>query len=102
VHTPEFPFEHNLENVRPAVQQTRVEYPVVIDNDYSVWRAFKNQYWPALYMIDTRGRVRERQFGEGEYERSERTIQRLLAEAGVTGVAKRHCARRGRRVRSRG
>ena len=84
VHTPEFPFEHNLDNVRRAVQQMRVEYPVVIDNDYSIWRAFRNQYWPALYMIDTRGRIREHQFGEGEYERSERAIQRLLSEAGVT------------------
>ena len=52
VHTPEFPFEHNVDNVRRAVQQLRVEYPVVIDNDYSIWRAFKNQYWPALYLVD--------------------------------------------------
>jgi thiol-disulfide isomerase/thioredoxin len=87
VHTPEFPFEHNLDSVRRAVQQMRVEYPVVIDNDYSIWRAFRNQYWPALYMIDARGRVRDKQFGEGEYERSERTVQRLLAQAGVTGIA---------------
>ena len=86
VHTPEFPFEHHLDNVRRAVQQMRVEYPVVIDNDYSIWRAFRNQYWPALYLIDPRGRIRERQFGEGEYERSERAIQRLLSEAGVTGM----------------
>jgi thiol-disulfide isomerase/thioredoxin len=86
VHTPEFPFEHNLDNVRRAVQQMRVEYPVVIDNDYAIWRAFRNQYWPALYTIDVRGRIREHQFGEGEYERSERAIQRLLAEAGVTGI----------------
>ena len=83
VHTPEFPFEHNLDNVRRAVQQMNVPYPVVIDNDYSIWRAFRNQYWPALYVIDPRGRIRERQFGEGEYERSERAIQRLLSEAGV-------------------
>jgi thiol-disulfide isomerase/thioredoxin len=87
VHTPEFPFEHNLDNVRRAVQQMRVPYPVVIDNDYSIWRAFKNQYWPALYVIDARGRIREHQFGEGEYERSERAIQRLLSEAGVTGIS---------------
>jgi thiol-disulfide isomerase/thioredoxin len=85
VHTPEFPFEHNLDNVRRAVQQMKVPYPVVIDNDYSIWRAFRNQYWPALYVIDVRGRIREHQFGEGEYERSERAIQRLLSEAGVTG-----------------
>ena len=87
VHTPEFPFEHNIDNVRRAVRQMKVEYPVVIDNDYSIWRAFKNQYWPALYMIDARGRVREHQFGEGEYPRSERAIQRLLSEAGVTGIS---------------
>jgi hypothetical protein len=86
VHTPEFGFEHNLDNVRRAVQQMNVPYPVVIDNDYSIWRAFRNQYWPALYVIDPRGRIRERQFGEGEYERSERAIQRLLSEAGVTGI----------------
>ena len=87
VHTPEFPFEHNIDNVRRAVRQMKVEYPVVIDNDYSIWRAFKNQYWPALYMIDARGRVREHQFGEGEYPRSELAIQRLLSEAGVTGIS---------------
>ena len=86
VHTPEFPFEHNLDNVRRAVQQMKVDYPVVIDNDYSIWRAFSNQYWPALYFIDARGRVRQHHFGEGEYESSERTIQRLLSEAGVAGI----------------
>ena len=88
VHTPEFPFEHNLENVRRAVQQMRVEYPVVIDNDYSIWRAFRNQYWPALYLLDPHGRIRERQFGEGEYEKSERAIQRALSEAGVANSSK--------------
>ena len=87
VHTPEFPFEHNLDNVRRAVQQGRIDYPVVIDNDYTIWRTFKNQYWPALYFVDARGQVREHQFGEGEYERSEATIQRLIAEAGVTGIS---------------
>jgi len=86
VHTPEFAFEQNVDNVRRAVQQLRIEYPVVIDNDYSIWRAFKNQYWPALYFIDAQGRVREHHFGEGEYERSEQTIQRLLGEAGVGSV----------------
>ena len=87
VHTPEFPFEHNIDNVRRAVQQRRIDYPVVIDNDYAIWRGFKNQYWPALYFVDARGRVREHQFGEGEYERSEAIIQRLIAEAGVTGIS---------------
>ena len=86
VHTPEFPFEHNVDNVRRAVQQMRIEYPVVLDNDFAIWRAFNNQYWPALYFIDARGRVREHQFGEGEYERSEKALQRLLREAGVSGV----------------
>ena len=86
VHTPEFPFEHNIDNVRRAVQQMRIEYPVVIDNDYSIWRAFNNQYWPALYFIDARGRVRHRHFGEGEYQSSERAIQRLLKDGGVSGV----------------
>jgi thiol-disulfide isomerase/thioredoxin len=87
VHTPEFAFEKNLENVRRAAQQMRVEYPIAIDNDYSIWRAFKNQYWPALYFIDARGRVRQHQFGEGEYQRSEKTIQQLLAEAGAAGIS---------------
>ena len=86
VHTPEFAFEQNVDNVRRAVQQMRIEYPVVIDNEYAIWRAFKNQYWPALYFVDARGRVRQHHFGEGEYKRSEKTIQRLLAEAGLAGV----------------
>ena len=87
VHTPEFGFEHDVENVRRAVRQMRVEYPVVIDNEYSIWRAFDNQYWPALYFIDVRGKVRDHQFGEGEYERSEKTIQRLLSNAGARNVS---------------
>jgi thiol-disulfide isomerase/thioredoxin len=86
VHTPEFAFEHDLDNVRREVREMRVEYPVVIDNDYSIWRAFNNSYWPALYFIDARGRVRDHHFGEGEYERSERIIQRLLSEAGAAGA----------------
>ena len=86
VHTPEFTFEQNLDNVRRAVREMKLEYPIVIDNDYAIWRAFRNQYWPALYFLDARGRVRQSHFGEGEYERAERTIQRLLTEAGVAGV----------------
>jgi hypothetical protein len=86
VHTPEFAFEKDLDNVRPALQKLRVDYPIVIDNDYAIWRAFRNNYWPALYFIDPRGRVREHYFGEGEYERSERAVQQLLTEAGVAGV----------------
>ena len=85
VHTPEFAFEHKLDNVRRAVRHMGIEYPVVIDNDYAIWRAFKNQYWPALYFIDARGRVREHHFGEGEYGPSEKIIQRLLVEAGGVG-----------------
>lgn len=85
VHTPEFPFEKNAENVRRAVKETRVDYPVVIDSDYSIWRAFSNEYWPALYFVDAQGRIRHHVFGEGEYEQSERIIQQLLAEAGATG-----------------
>jgi len=86
VHTPEFAFEKNLDNVRRAVREMKIDYPLVVDNDYAIWRAFKNQYWPALYFVDARGTVRQHQFGEGEYERSEKTIQTLLAEAGVAGV----------------
>jgi thiol-disulfide isomerase/thioredoxin len=86
VHTPEFPFEHSVANVRRAVQQMKIEYPVVIDSDYAIWRAFSNQYWPA-YFIDARGKIRDHRFGEGDYDSSEKVIQRLLAEAGVSGVA---------------
>jgi thiol-disulfide isomerase/thioredoxin len=86
VHTPEFAFEQNVENVRRAVQQMKIEFPIVIDNDYSIWRAFNNQYWPALYFIDARSRLRQHHFGEGEYEKSEMAIQRLLAEGGVAGI----------------
>ena len=86
VHTPEFAFEKDLDNVRRSVQQMKIEHPIVIDNDYSIWRAFSNQYWPALYFVDARGRVRDRHFGEGEYEQSEVRIHRLLADAGAAGV----------------
>jgi thiol-disulfide isomerase/thioredoxin len=86
VHTPEFAFEHDVDSVRRAVRQMRLEYPIVIDNDYSIWRAFENRYWPALYLLDARGRVREHRFGEGEYRSMERAIQRLLTEARSPGV----------------
>jgi thiol-disulfide isomerase/thioredoxin len=86
VHSPEFPFEHDVDNVRRAVKDMRVGYPVAIDNDFAIWRAFDNQYWPALFLIDGRGRVRHHQFGEGDYEQSEKLIQQLLTEAGATGV----------------
>jgi thiol-disulfide isomerase/thioredoxin len=86
VQTPEFPFEKDLDNVRRALKAMRVAYPVAVDNDYAIWRAFKNQYWPALYFVDARGSIRHHQFGEGDYEQSERVIQQLLAEAGTRGV----------------
>ena len=88
VHTPEFEFEKDLGNVRRALKEMRVVYPVALDNDYAIWRAFENRYWPALYVVDARGRVRHQHFGEGEYEQSERVIQQLLAEAGVGGVGR--------------
>jgi thiol-disulfide isomerase/thioredoxin len=86
VHSPEFGFEHQVANVRWAAKSFGVEYPIAVDNDFEIWRGFGNQYWPALYIIDGRGRVRHRHFGEGEYEQSERVIQELLAEAGARGI----------------
>ena len=82
VHTPEFSFEHNADNVRQAAQDMMVTYPVATDNDYAIWRAFGNNYWPALYFVDAQGRIRHHHFGEGEYDQSEMVIQQLLAEAG--------------------
>ncbi|WP_199337515.1 thioredoxin family protein [Nostoc sp. FACHB-152] len=82
IHTPEFEFEKNIDNVRRASTEMKIDYPIAVDNDYAVWRAFGNHYWPALYFIDTQGRIRHHQFGEGEYEQSERVIQRLLSEFG--------------------
>jgi thiol-disulfide isomerase/thioredoxin len=87
VHTPEFPFEHDVENVRRAVADMRIEYPVALDSDYGVWQAFDNNYWPALYFADAEGRIRHHHFGEGEYQQSEMVIQQLLAETGADGVA---------------
>jgi thiol-disulfide isomerase/thioredoxin len=84
VHTPEFGFEHTLDNVRRAVNDMRIAYPVAIDNDHALWNAFDNHYWPALYFADTQGRIRHHLFGEGEYQRSEMVIQQLLVEAGTT------------------
>jgi len=85
-HTPEFGFEHNLDNVRRALADLQVGYPVAIDNDYAVWGAFDNHYWPALYFADAQGRIRHHHFGEGEYQQSEMVIQQLLAEAGSADV----------------
>jgi thiol-disulfide isomerase/thioredoxin len=86
VHAPEFAFEKDLDNVRRAVKAMKIDYPIAIDNDHAIWRAFNNQYWPALYFVDAQGHVRHHQFGEGDYERSERIIQQLLAEAGIAGI----------------
>ncbi len=87
VHTPEFPFEKDVDNVRWAAENMRVEYPVALDPDYAVWRAFSNQYWPAVYIADAEGRIRHHQFGEGGYEECERVIQQLLREAGRSSVS---------------
>jgi thiol-disulfide isomerase/thioredoxin len=88
VHAPEFAFEKNIDNVRRAAKDMRVDYPIAIDSDHTIWRAFKNEYWPALYFVDAQGRIRHHHFGEGEYERAERIIQQLLAEAGVGAVSR--------------
>ena len=82
VHTPEFAFEKNESNVRRAVKDLGIQYPVAIDNDYKVWRAFNNEYWPAHYFVDASGRIRGHHFGEGEYDESEKLIRTLLTEAG--------------------
>ena len=87
VHAPEFAFEKNVDNVKKAIGDLGITYPVAIDNDYAIWRAFDNQYWPAHYFIDAEGRIRHHHFGEGEYDQSERVIQELLAEAGKQNVA---------------
>ena len=78
VHTPEFSFEHDIDLVREATNERAIHYPVAVDNDYEIWNAFDNHYWPALYFIDRDGIIRDDQFGEGRYEQSERVIQRLL------------------------
>jgi thiol-disulfide isomerase/thioredoxin len=78
VHTPEFSFEHDIDRVRQATTQRGIDYPVAVDNDYKIWTAFDNHYWPALYFIDRDGIIRDHHFGEGRYEQSERLIQRLL------------------------
>jgi cytochrome c biogenesis protein CcdA/thiol-disulfide isomerase/thioredoxin len=82
VHAPEFAFEKEIPNVKKAVADLHVDYPVAIDNNYAIWRAFKNHYWPAHYFIDAKGQIRHHHFGEGEYAQSEQVIQQLLREAG--------------------
>jgi cytochrome c biogenesis protein CcdA/thiol-disulfide isomerase/thioredoxin len=87
VHTPEFAFEKERSNVEKAVRDLKVNYPVAIDSNYKIWQAFNNQYWPAHYFIDGKGRIRYHHFGEGEYDESERVIQQLLKENGATSLA---------------
>ena len=82
MHTPEFAFERDSGNVERAIAQNRLRYPVVQDNDFATWNAWGNQYWPAKYLIDARGRVRYAHFGEGKYEETDSAIRALLAEAG--------------------
>jgi thiol-disulfide isomerase/thioredoxin len=84
VHAPEFGFEHDLDNVQRATRELGVGYPVVIDNDFTIWRSFENHYWPAVYLVDRDGRVRFRHFGEGAYEETELAIQQLLGVDGET------------------
>jgi thiol-disulfide isomerase/thioredoxin len=86
VHTPEFPFERDVENVREAARAMQVEYPIALDSDYGVWSAFGNRYWPAVYLADAEGRIRYHHFGEGEYDDGEWMIQNLLREAGSEGI----------------
>jgi hypothetical protein len=86
VHSPEFSFEKNIDNVRRAMMDLKVGYPVAVDSEHSIWRAFRNNYWPALYFSDGAGRIRDRHFGEGEYDTSERRLQKLLSGAGAAGV----------------
>jgi thiol-disulfide isomerase/thioredoxin len=86
VHTPEFPFERDVDNVRQAAKDMTVEYPIALDSDYAVWRAFNNMYWPAVYIADAEGRIRHHQFGEGQYDECEWVLQRLLREAGAENI----------------
>lgn len=86
VHTPEFAFEKDIDNVRRETKEIRVPFPVAVDTNYAIWQAFGNEYWPALYFVDTQGRIRHHQFGEGDYEQSETVIKQLLAEAGASGI----------------
>jgi hypothetical protein len=88
VHTPEFDFEGDVDNVRRAVEDLRVAHPIAVDTDRCIWRAFGNRYRPALYLVDGRGRVRYHHVGDGDHERSERAVQHLLTEAGARGAVR--------------
>ena len=93
VHAPEFGFEKKHGNVRRAVQDLKLTYPIAIDSDFAVWRAFGNQAWPTFYVVDAQGRVRHHQVGEGGYDQTERVIQQLLMDAGATAAATEGAAR---------
>jgi thiol-disulfide isomerase/thioredoxin len=86
VHTPEFGFEHDVDNVRRAARGMDVKVPIALDNDFAIWRAFDNDAWPAIYLIDAQGRIRHSQIGEGGYEETERIVQQLLGEAGAGAI----------------
>jgi Thioredoxin like C-terminal domain len=86
VHTPEFLFERDIDNVRRAAKDVRVDYPIALDSNYAIWQAFANHYWPAVYIADAEGRIRHHHFGEGGYGECEMVIQRLLREAGRDGI----------------
>ncbi|HEY8236327.1 MAG TPA: hypothetical protein VIF85_06785 [Gaiellaceae bacterium] len=89
VHTPEFSFEHDVKNVGRSLATMGVAYPIALDNDYGIWNALANHYWPALYLVDAEGRIRHHWFGEGDYDGSEMVIQMLLAESGQEGFERR-------------
>ena len=96
VHSPEFAFEKDVGNVQRAVHDLGVTYPVALDSNYEIWRAFDNQYWPAHYFIDAQGNIRGHHFGEGGYPESEQIIRELLTEAGLQGPAPGRDLARGR------
>jgi thiol-disulfide isomerase/thioredoxin len=98
VHTPEFEVEHDVANVRRAAEEMRIDYPIAVDSDYRIWRAFGNEYWPAQYFVDADGQIRYHQFGEGEYEYSENVIQLLLAAAGADHVTREVVSVEGRGI----
>jgi thiol-disulfide isomerase/thioredoxin len=83
VHTPEFTFEKNIDNVRLAMREMNIEFPIAIDNNYQIWEGFSNQYWPAIYLVDKKGRIAHHQSGEGGYEEMEKMIQKLLTDSGA-------------------
>ncbi len=82
VHSPEFDFEKDVLNVRPAAKALGVDFPIAVDSQHAIWNAYRNQYWPAIYLVDAKGRIRHRQFGEGNYEQVEKAIQELLDRSG--------------------